>query len=91
MEKPNTLNKIIISKKNKKSKELLETLNSVTHEDISSISKAIEAKQNEPKHDLERAKHILYSKDDHTLQHYKDYYEALEIVMNSKEKFYFMT
>jgi len=42
-------------------------------------------------HDLEWAKHVVHScKNDGTLEHCEDYYEALEILFNSGEPQYFM-
>ena len=50
-----------------------------------------ETQKKESVHDLDWAKHVLWTKNDNSLQHYEDYYEALEIVMKSGEPYYFMT
>ena len=44
----------------------------------------------EPVHDLDWAKNVLQTRDNRTLQHYKDYYEALEILYKSGQPYYFM-
>ena len=45
----------------------------------------------EPAHDLEWAKHVVHCcKNDGTLKHCEDYYEALKILQNSGEPHYFM-
>ena len=44
----------------------------------------------EPVHDLDWAKNVLQTRDNGTLQHYKDYYEALEILYKSGQPYYFM-
>ena len=44
----------------------------------------------EPVHDLDWAKNVLQTCDNRTLQHYKDYYEALEILYKSGQPYYFM-
>ena len=90
MEKLDLKQKIIIPKNNKSS-EILGILKSVSRDDISSISRDIESTLNRPVHDLDWAKHVLCTHDDESLQHYKDYYEALDIVMKSWQPFYFMT
>lgn len=41
-------------------------------------------------HDLDWAKNVLQTRDNRTLQHYKDYYEALEILYKSGQPYYFM-
>lgn len=44
----------------------------------------------EPVHDLDWAKNVLQTRDNRTLRHYKDYYEALEILYKSGQPYYFM-
>jgi hypothetical protein len=44
----------------------------------------------DPVHDLDWAKNVLQTRDNRTLQHYKDYYEALEILYKSGQPYYFM-
>jgi methylthioribose-1-phosphate isomerase len=44
----------------------------------------------EPVHDLDWAKNVLQTRDNGTSQHYKDYYEALEILYKSGQPYYFM-
>ena len=89
MEKiPTIQNKIIVHKyKEKRAQELLETLNSITKDDINELVTEIEIK--EPVHDLEWARNALCDTSE-TLEHYKNYEEALKIISQSKEPIYFM-
>ena len=90
MEKIYLDQKIIIPKHSiNKSDELLDTLNSISNEEISWIWKDIEKKLNEPVHDLEWAKRAIYDDSD-TLEHYKNYQEALKIISESDEQFLFL-
>jgi hypothetical protein len=41
-------------------------------------------------HDLEWAKRMVLSEDEHTLQHYEDYKEALQILVDAKSPHLFM-
>lgn len=63
-------------------------LNIVVLRDSSNSEKKEEPQKT--KHDLEWAKSMVFSKDEHTLQHYKDYEEALRILADAKSPHLFM-
>ena len=49
-----------------------------------------ETQEKESVHNLDWAKHVLLTRNDNSLQHCEDYYEALGIVMKSGEPYHFM-
>ena len=90
METPELKNRIVISKKNSNtSKKLLDTLNSISNEDINNVGDAIIEKMNQPVHDLDWAKRVIYDEDE-SIEHYENYREALDILANSGDSFLFM-
>lgn len=90
METPELKNRIVISKKNwNTSKKLLDTLNSISNEDINIVGDAMVEKMNQPVHDLDWAKRAIYDEDE-SIEHYENYREALDILANSGDSFLFM-
>jgi hypothetical protein len=82
MSKKNNLKKRLKKiKKHRKTKMNLSTLLFEKNEEKEVV---------EPVHDLDWAKNVLQTRDNGTLQHYKDYYEALEILYKSGQPYYFM-